>query len=436
LALLVSQHQTTASAAVLSPTTDSDQLDLAAPCSLREAVQSANLDSNQGGCVATGTYGAPADTINLLVGHTYLLSATGAEDVNASGDLDVFGNTTGPKDGNLVLNGNGATIDGNGVVTGDRVLDIRPGGAMPALTVSIDGVTITGGKTSTFGAGGGIQTFNSPGSVSISNSTLVGNQAASRGGAIATFGDTTLTNVTVNGNHADSGGGGLMTGAGDTTLHNVTISGNKADADGGGLYAGNGIATLNNVTVTDNKADFDVGGADAGNGGGLSKDVGTVVMRNSIVAGNADLSPAPTLAPDCGPDHLGGAGTFTFTSPNLIGDTTGCVFAGAGNLVNVPAGLDILASNGGPQTHALLAGSPAIDAGDPPSCQPTDERGIARPQGSTCDLGAFELVSADGVVTKPPEATGMRAAALKKCKKKKSKKARRKCKKKANLLPL
>src|SRR3970282_626777 len=61
-------------------------------------------------------------------------------------------------------------------------------------------------------------------------------------------------------------------------------------------------------------------------------------------------------------------------------------------LNSTPAGLGPLANNGGPpQTHALLAGSPAIDAGSP-DCPPpaTDQRGVARPQGPACDIGAYE----------------------------------------------
>jgi hypothetical protein len=55
-------------------------------------------------------------------------------------------------------------------------------------------------------------------------------------------------------------------------------------------------------------------------------------------------------------------------------------------------GLDPLADNGGPTlTHALLAGSPAIDAADAAVCPATDQRGVARPQGSACDVGSFEF---------------------------------------------
>jgi CSLREA domain-containing protein len=409
-----------AHAAVLSPTTDSDQLDGAAPCSLREAVQSANLDSDQGGCTHSGTYGAPADTINLLAGHTYTLALAGEDDLNAVGDLDIFGNTAGPKDGNLIINGNGATIDGNGAVTGDRVLNIlRPDNSWPALTVTMDAVTVTGGTAPATGFlqgfGAGMTIFNNQGSVSISNSTISGNHGANDGGGIANGqGTMTLSKVTVSGNTAKRGAGVF---SGDTSnLNNVTISGNDADSDGGGLFAGNGFTSLSNVTISDNTADADAGGADAGNGGGMSTDVGAITARNSIIAGNADLSAAPTFAPDCGPwSPVAGTGTFTFTAPNLIGDTTGCTFTGTGNIVNVPAGLGTLGANGGPtQTHALLVGSPAIDAGDPGSCQTTDQRGVARPQGARCDLGAFEFVP--GVPTVPATAATP-ALRRKKCKK-------------------
>jgi hypothetical protein len=57
------------------------------------------------------------------------------------------------------------------------------------------------------------------------------------------------------------------------------------------------------------------------------------------------------------------------------------------------AGVDVLADNGGPTlTHALLAGSAAIDAANTTVCPATDQRGVARPQGAGCDVGAFEFV--------------------------------------------
>ena len=122
-------------------------------------------------------------------------------------------------------------------------------------------------------------------------------------------------------------------------------------------------------------------------------------MRNSIVARNVDqLSP---FRPDC-------ASVVASEGHNLVGDRTGCSFSpsGAGDILGtatapVDPRLGPLAGNGGPTpTHAPGDGSRAIDAGDPgapgsggTACEATDQRGVSRPQGSRCDIGAYERVA-------------------------------------------
>jgi Ca2+-binding RTX toxin-like protein len=131
--------------------------------------------------------------------------------------------------------------------------------------------------------------------------------------------------------------------------------------------------------VTGNTADAD--GSGGAEGGGVAGNE-PVQLRNSIVAGNA--VGAGSTGPDCGdnapPQSLGG---------NLIGNTSDCGWvAAAGDLLNVNPLLASLTDNGGPtQTHALLTGSPAIDAAGP-GAPPTDQRGIPR---SIADIGAYEL---------------------------------------------
>jgi hypothetical protein len=105
-----------------------------------------------------------------------------------------------------------------------------------------------------------------------------------------------------------------------------------------------------------------------------------VMVENSIVGSCVNL--VGVVAP---------SGGGNVESP---GNT--CLFDHQTDQVNVPAldlGLDVLADNGGAtETHALLPGSAAIDVGTP-DCPPpaTDQRGVARPQGAACDIGAFEL---------------------------------------------
>src|SRR5262249_43099092 len=154
---------------------------------------------------------------------------------------------------------------------------------------------------------------------------------------------------------------------------------------GGGIHAG--ALTLLNITVTDN---------DANSGGGVFLPSGGVSsVRNSIIAGNlVDLDGS-------GPDV---SGAFTSAGHNLIGDgsgATGFTNGTNGDMVGtaddpIDPRLGPLAFNGGPtRTHALLAGSPAIDRGDT-AAPGSDQRGVARPHdgdgdGSRiADIGAFE----------------------------------------------
>src|SRR5436309_14884197 len=133
-----------ARAATIFPNTTFDETAAGGTCSLREAVQSANTNTDVGGCTHIGTYGA--DTI-LLGGGDYDLTLKAApEDRNASGDLDVTASLT-----IVALGADQTGIDGSGAITGDRVLDVFNSGT----TLSLGGVAIHGGKTS--GHGGGIR---------------------------------------------------------------------------------------------------------------------------------------------------------------------------------------------------------------------------------------------------------------------------------------
>ncbi|MGZ4963655.1 MAG: choice-of-anchor Q domain-containing protein, partial [Limisphaerales bacterium] len=206
----------------------------------------------------------------------------------------------------------------------------------------------------------------------ISRTTFANNSTAGNGGAFATF------NAGV-------------------ALENVTISGNSAKGSGGGLYTfsdfppKNYSSTFNDVTVTGNIADADHN--NSGDGGGVfnGKTNTFVAVQNTIIAGNTDTG--PTNAPDF-------FGVLTSLDYNLIGNTSGMTFSGptAQTLINVNPLLGPLALNGFTiPTHALLAGSPAIDTANPATSLPIDERGVTRPQGAGPDMGAYERV----VVTPP-----------------------------------
>jgi hypothetical protein len=126
---------------------------------------------------------------------------------------------------------------------------------------------------------------------------------------------------------------------------------------------------LDHVTVVENTAGFSVAGIYI---------AGDVSVKNTIVADN--------LGPNCGGIAL------SATSYNLE-DTNTCGFSAAADQPVTDPLLGPLADNGGPtMTHALLANSPAIDAGSP-DCPPPgrDQRGVIRPQRDGCDIGAYEI---------------------------------------------
>jgi hypothetical protein len=209
--------------------------------------------------------------------------------------------------------------------------------------------------------GGGVRNL---GTLSLESTVIQDSSAPDlRGGGINNEGQLWVANSAIVGNSSQTGGG--ISNSGTMTLTNVTLSGNTA-VYGGAAIASQGTAALTNVTIAGNLAT-------PGTGTALT---GAFTMRNTLITGNGD-------APKC-------AGSVESLGYN-IGSDASCNLSGLGDQNGVDPMLGPLADNGGgTMTHALLPGSPAIDAGDPNGCPATDQRGVARPQGSGCDIGAFE----------------------------------------------
>ena len=307
------------------------------------------------------------------------ISAPNAAHTLTLSDVSVSGNEAGTYAGIFL-----EAADLN--MTSGSISDNHSSGDVGGVGLQSGDATFTGvrieGNTAV-GNAGGVST--SGGTTEFRGGSIDGNEAGGDGGGIyASDSLLTVLDSSVTNNMANSFGGILSTADAIVSLTNVTVSGNRVPGNGGGMGTTNsGDITGTNVTVAANTADTDNEGG--GVGGGIFRlvtDGGPITLKNSIVAGNTDGS--PPAATDC-------SGDITSNGHNILGSTTGCEWsAGPSDQLNVDPMLAPLADNGGGTlTHALLAGSPAIDAADPAAAPPNDQRGLAR---SDPDIGAYELV--------------------------------------------
>jgi hypothetical protein len=281
-------------------------------------------------------------------------------------------------------------------------------------TVSISGLTISNGDGD---YGGGIY---NKGTLTLTYSTVSGNAPADyydgygSGGGIYNCGTLTLNNSTVSGNLANYGGG--ITNTGTLTLNNSTVSGNDTEdflgfsTYGGGIFNNYGTLTLNNSTVSGNSANSGYGSF----GGGIASWGGTVTLTNSTVSGNG-AGGGIYLEFGVGTLHAGNtiiagnyagdlSGNLGSQGHNLIGNTQGGSGFDPTDLLNVNPLLGLLQDNGGPtQTMAMLAGSPALNAGDPTQLGVADQRGVVRSGG--VNIGAYQASASAFVLTAPATVT-------------------------------
>jgi uncharacterized repeat protein (TIGR01451 family) len=256
--------------------------------------------------------------------------------------------------------------------------------------------TFADGLSTPTGNGGGIRSDR--GSLTVIDSTVSYNEAG-EGGGISAGENIEIINSTIRNNVSEFGGrsgdgAGLQITFGRATLSNSTVSGNltiaSSNLGGGAIRIDNGTMRLINSTVAYNKTLNSQGGR--GNSGGISHaSSARLILRNSIIAMNDAAF------------NIYGVGTLESEGYNLIGNnfgTTPITGVTTGNIVGtqlapIDARLIPLGFYGGPtETHALLSGSPAINAGNTATSPPADQRGASRV--GTADMGAFELNNSGG----------------------------------------
>jgi CSLREA domain-containing protein len=284
----------------------------------------------------------------------------------------VSGNTSGVIGGGISNHGS-AEITTTSITGNDARSD--GGGLLNAGTMHIHQSRIE--SNSSLMLGGGIS---NRGELSLADSSVTSNVAgvtgaglASAGGTVAIERSTLAANRTTSAVPGVVGGAAVFVTGGTLSLVNGTLSGNSTGGVGGAIWAQGGGVTVAFTTIADNS------------GGGLRLETsatasfrGTILARNTNAAGGAANCDGPVK-----PASLG----------HNLEDAATCALGGSGDLSSTDPMLTPLADNGGPTlTRGLLPGSPAIDAAADPACPATDQRGVSRPQGPACDIGAYEVV--------------------------------------------
>ncbi len=381
------------------------------PCSLRQLVDHVNA------------HPFPPDKITLPPGTYNLSAALGAIMIDRSVAIVGAG-------ARMTMIAMPVPADRDTITADDRVLEIMTptGGATPTVTVS--GVTITGGSANPHNNFEGGDVLND-GTLTLSQDWITDGFACSGAGIANSGGTLTVDQTLISGNSAACGrsagddSGAIanigVPAAGSTpdlpahlVVENSTVTGNDARLVGG-IFSWNdpnNTVAISSSTIANNTTKDEPGGTARGLGGGLGSATGTIVVQDSILAGNTEVTGGVTTPTNCSTS----GGAIVSLGYNLESGTD-CGFLSRGDLHGADPMLGPLAANGGPtNTLALLTGSPAINAGNPAGCREidgtpitVDQRGIARPQGPRCDIGAFELVTKPAV-----KITGVRVSSAKK----------------------
>ncbi len=358
-------------------------------CTLRAAIQTANALS--------GTH-----VINVPAGTIVLASA-----LSLGSNITINGASTS----GTVISGNGVTqvflvSAVNGIVAAMNDLTITGGNSTIGAGIFVGNVTLSLTRVlvinnaATIGSikqGGGIH-VGGTGTLNLTDSTVSNNSAGFVGGGVSSRPSTTVNIVgsTIVGNSvtlANGAGGGIANNGGTLNVINSTVSGNTAPLGDGG-----GITTIAEVGSSTNIRFSTITGNSAKNGGAQLDQIPQGALA-PVVNVSGSIVANPASGPNCGGSLLPISGGNNLDSSNT------CGFTAAGDLINSNPLLSPLANNGGlTLTHALLAASPAINAGPTAGTIPaTDQRGVgfARVQSGRADIGAYESAFSPSVLSAP-----------------------------------
>jgi hypothetical protein len=284
-----------------------------------------------------------------------------------------------------------------------RVFDVLAPSGGQTPTVQISGLKIAGGTANDNSGDFGGDIRNAA-KLALIDDWITDGFACSGGGIANVDGTLSIERSLISANSAacgggDSGGvenyGSPASGPspdlpGHLMIEDSTIAANDARL-GAGLLSWNdetNTVQIANSTIAENSNRDEPSGAARGAGAGLGLGNGIADVQNTIIADNFEETGGHTTPTNCAP----GPG-ITALGDN-IDSGSDCGFTVVGGLSNTDPLLGSLQANGGPtETMALAPGSPAIDRvpASGAGCPPTDQRGVARPQGGACDIGAFEL---------------------------------------------
>jgi hypothetical protein len=318
------------------------------------------------------------DNVGILTVRNCVISGNSSDGIsNGTASLTVVNSNVSDNDGTGIFNTAGELEAVTATILSTTVSGNSQGGIITSAFFGGGTVTVTDSTISSNSTFGGIS--NGPGAISltVANSTISDNSSLDNGGGIFSDSGVSIVNSTISGNAGTSGGGIYCLGSQgeDLSIVNSTISGNSAGTSGGGIYNFLSLLVANST----------ISGNSAGSGGGIYNDGDDLVEISSTILNAGAL----------GANIFNNGSTVTSDGYNLSSDDGGGYLTGPGDQINTDPLLGPLQNNGGPTlTHALLPGSPAIDAGDPNFRPPpfNDQRGcpFVRVFNDRLDIGSFE----------------------------------------------